>query len=171
MADCEAIGLVMHVVLPGKHGVPAVAPTDAVKAAGPPWNGGPAGSADIVTGIMVGVPSQGNSRFGEKPNLDADARAIAWPAACSTCTLMFSKASISDGSNAEHVTVTGSVIATRLVRLGVPRLSVAAPAADAVAAQAARAAVVRSSPLNAFLLLNIVFSVNLGVGLNGCRLV
>jgi hypothetical protein len=152
LADCVAVGLVKHVVLPGKHGVLAVAATDAVKAAGPPWNGGPAGSADIVTGIVVGVPSQGNSKLGRNPNLKADARAIALPAACSTCTLMFSETSVNDGSNAEHVTVTGSVIATRLVRLGVPRLNVAAPAADAVAAQAARTAVVRKSPLNAVLL-------------------
>jgi hypothetical protein len=53
LADCPTIGLVKQVLLPGKHGVPAAAPTDAVKTAGPPWNGGPAGSAVIVTGMVV----------------------------------------------------------------------------------------------------------------------
>jgi hypothetical protein len=77
---------------------------------------------------------------------------------------MLSENSVSDGSNAEHVTVTGSVTATRLGRLGVPRLSVAAVAPDAAAAHAARAAVMRKSPLNTFLLCNIVvFSINVGV--------
>lgn len=65
---------------------------------------------------------------------------MALPAACSTCTLMLSESSVSVGSNGEHVTVTGSVIATRPVRLGFPGVIVIASAADAVAAQAARIA-------------------------------
>ena len=32
----------------------------------PPWNGGPDGSAEIVTGIVVWLPSQGNNR--DEPN-------------------------------------------------------------------------------------------------------
>lgn len=74
--------------------------------------------------------------------------AMALPAACSTCTLMLSESSVSVGSNGEHVTITGAVIATRPVRLRVPGLIVRASAADAVATKAARNAAVadRSRP-------------------------
>jgi hypothetical protein len=41
-----------QVVLPGKHGVPAPADANAVKTAGPPWNGRLAGSASAVTRIV-----------------------------------------------------------------------------------------------------------------------
>jgi len=152
LADCVAAGIVKQLVLPGKHGVAAVAATEAVKTAGPPWNGGPAGSAFSVTGMVVSVPSQGKSKAGRNPNLDDDPRAIALPAACSACTLTLSESSVSDGSNAEQVTVTGSVTATRPVRLGWPRVSVAALAADAVNAHAARTAAATKGRLSAVLL-------------------
>jgi hypothetical protein len=135
VADCVAVGDVKQVVLPGKHGVAATAVANAVKTALPPWNGGPDGSAFIVIGMVLGVPSHGNSKAGKKPAETAEPWAIAVPAACSTCTLMFSNWSVSDGSNGEQVTVIGSVTATRPVRVGVPRVSVAAVAAEAVAAR------------------------------------
>ena len=136
-----AAGLVKQVVLPGKHGVAASADTDAVKTACPPWNGGLPGSAEMVTGRVLWLPSHGNSSLGTKPPLTAEPWAIARPAACSTCRNMLSDTRVSDGSNAGHVTVTGSVIATRPVRLGAPRLMVIASAAGAVAAQASTIAV------------------------------
>jgi hypothetical protein len=53
LADWLADGLVKHVVLPGKHGVAAKADADEVKTAGPLWNGGPAGSALMMMGMVV----------------------------------------------------------------------------------------------------------------------
>jgi hypothetical protein len=41
--------LVKQFVLPGKQGVPAWATAEALKTAGPPWKGGPAGSAGTIT--------------------------------------------------------------------------------------------------------------------------
>jgi hypothetical protein len=48
-----AKGLVKQVVLPGKHGVAAVADADAVKTAGPPWKGGPPGAAEMMMGTVL----------------------------------------------------------------------------------------------------------------------
>jgi hypothetical protein len=101
----------------------------------------------MMTGMVFWLPSHGNSRVVDrKLMVSVDPWAMALPAACSTCTLMFSEVSVSDGSNGEHVTVTGSVIATLPVRLGVPGLMVIASAADAVAQATATAAAGTSLP-------------------------
>jgi hypothetical protein len=139
-ANWFADGFVKQLVLPGKHGVAAPAPAEAVNTAGPPWNGGPAGSANTVTGIVFWLPSQGNRSVGTKLKLDPDPRAIERPDACSTVTLTLSETIVSDGLNGEQETVTGSVIATRPERLGAPRLIVIACAVAAVAPHAATSA-------------------------------
>jgi hypothetical protein len=94
----------------------------------------------MVIGTLLLLPSHGKSSAGKKVPAEPDPWAMALPTACSTCTVTFSENSVSDGSNPEHVTVTGSVMATRPVRLGVPGLIVIASAADAVAAQTAKTA-------------------------------
>ena len=52
-ADWMALGLVKHVVLPGKQGVAAPADAVSVNTALPRWKGGPAGSAEMVIGTVV----------------------------------------------------------------------------------------------------------------------
>jgi hypothetical protein len=156
VADWPAIGFVKHVVLPGKQGVPADALPATVNTACPPRNGGPVGSAYSVIGTVLWPPSQVNSNAGKKLPVVADPWAIALPAACSTSMCMFSENSVSDESNGEHATVTGAVIATRLVRLGVPRLTVIASAVDGIPAHAAMIAAAGHSFPNMVFVLSMV---------------
>jgi len=127
-------------------GVPAVAPAEAVKTARPPLNGGPFVSAATFTAIVLSLLSHGNRRV--DPKAEPEPRAIERPDACSTLTLTDSPNTVSDGSSGEQDTVTGSLIATRPMRVGLPRLIDIASAFAAVRPHVATANAVGKSLRN-----------------------
>src|SRR4029077_10022106 len=70
------------------------------------------------------LPSHTNCRLGKKPEVNAEPLAMLAPAACSTLTFTNVLNIVNEGSNAGHETVIGTVIATRPIKFGVPKVTV-----------------------------------------------